>query len=109
MSKIEKVVEVDENEDPGNRINDGKADPSGRLWFGTMGPEPEPGNFTLKKGSLYSYGRGEGAKAHFGGVSISNGLAWNTELKKLYYIDSLEKAVFQFDYDIDSGVISELT
>lgn len=34
VSEIEKIAEVDTNLD-GNRVNDGKADPTGKLWAGS--------------------------------------------------------------------------
>ena len=34
---LEELVVVDEDK-PDNRLNDGKCDPEGRLWGGTMGP-----------------------------------------------------------------------
>ncbi|KAH1017172.1 hypothetical protein HUJ05_007872 [Dendroctonus ponderosae] len=102
-SKIEKLAEVDQ--DTQNRINDGKCDPRGRLWAGTMGPEPEPGHFQPEAGSLFSLDGGE-VTTFATKVGISNGLAWNTKLGKFYYNDSLVKRVDEFDYDINSGVIS---
>lgn len=105
VTKVQKVGEVDNNPDTiGNRLNDAKADPSGRLWLGTMGPEPENGHIDLNKGSLYSYGPEKVFKRHIAEVSISNGLAWSKD--KFYYIDSPERKVFQFDFDIATGTIS---
>ncbi len=46
--KILKSIKI-EDDKPQNRINDGKTDPKGRLWFGTMdNPERK-----IKNGSLY--------------------------------------------------------
>lgn len=91
-----------------NRFNDGKADPTGRLWLGTMGSEPILGRVTPNAGALYSVESGRKIKQHLSKISISNGLAWNIALKKFYYIDSPERTVFQFDYDEISGAICML-
>lgn len=87
-----------------NRFNDGKADPTGRLWAGTMGPEPVVGQLEPYKGTLYTLDRNQ-VKAHLKTISISNGLAWNIQLKKMYYIDSPLRTVDQFDYDMVKGEI----
>ncbi|KAB0798137.1 hypothetical protein PPYR_09130 [Photinus pyralis] len=87
-----------------NRFNDGKADPTGRLWAGTMGPEPVVGQLEPYKGTLYTLDCNQ-VKAHLKTISISNGLAWNVQLKKMYYIDSPLRTVDQFDYDMVKGEI----
>ncbi|GJQ86435.1 hypothetical protein Trydic_g10342 [Trypoxylus dichotomus] len=106
-SKVEELLEVENEADlAGNRFNDGKADPAGRLWAGTMGPEPEIGKLEPEKGSLYTLvGRRE-VKKHLSKVSIANGLAWNVALKKMYYIDSPRRTVDQYDYDMAKGTIN---
>ena len=49
LSNLKTIYSIEiESDKPNNRINDGKVDPAGRLWFGTMD------NFEKKKtGSLY--------------------------------------------------------
>lgn len=106
ISRREELVEVEnEPEVVNNRFNDGKADPIGRLWVGTMGPEPEIGKLEKEKGTLYTLVNRNEVKVHLTKVSISNGLAWNTKLKKMYYIDSPRRTVDQYDYNIEKGEI----
>lgn len=88
-----------------NRFNDGKADPSGRLWAGTMGPEPEIGKLEKEKGALYTLVERHQVKTHLTKVSIANGLAWNLQLKKMYYIDSPRRTVDQYDFNLAKGEI----
>lgn len=71
-----------------------------------MGPEPEIGKLEPEKGSLYTLMEKQQVKKHLSKVSISNGLAWNVHLKKMYYIDSPLRTVDQYDYDIVKGKIS---
>lgn len=67
--------------------------------------DKETGKFFEKKGHFYSYEKGGKITKYFSDVSISNGLAWNEEGKKFYYIDSLAGTLDEFDYDIKTGII----
>ena len=81
------------------RCNDGKCDPAGRLWIGTMQMPADPGT-----GNLYCI---EGKSAPVGkitAVTISNGLAWIG--KHMYYIDTDTRKVQEFEYNVNTGVIS---
>ncbi len=90
-----------ESEQPHNRFNDGKCDPAGRFWAGTMHiDEKEP------SGALYVLGKDLTVKKALDNITISNGLAWTSDMKTMYYIDSPTKQVAAFDYDVDSGEIS---
>lgn len=41
------------------------------------------------------------------GVTISNGLAWSSDNKTMYYIDSIPRKVYAYDYDLRTGNISK--
>lgn len=84
-----------------NRFNDGKCDPAGRFWAGTMGIKP-----TEPNGALYCLDHNQSVKRVVSGVTISNGLAWSPDHKTMYYIDTPTQCVFAFDYHIQSGEIS---
>ncbi|HET9907179.1 MAG TPA: SMP-30/gluconolactonase/LRE family protein [Anaerolineales bacterium] len=91
-----------DSEAPTNRINDGKCDPAGNFLVGTMDMnEKDP------VGTLYSF-NGKAVTAFFGGVTISNGLAWSTDHKTLYYIDTPSREVKAFDYDTATGKASNM-
>lgn len=106
---------------PTFRCNDGKVDPQGRLWFGTMNYDVFEDEQNAKRGRLYCLqkvrGRGDaGATAvesaspglevveKLPSVRVSNGLAWDPG--HLYFIDSPEQRVDVFDYAAESGEIS---
>lgn len=72
-----------ESELPSNRMNDGKCDPSGRLWTGTMHSDAEPG-----RGSLYVVDGELDVRAVLSGVSISNGLAFEPDESAMYFVDT---------------------
>ena len=86
---------------PGNRFNDGKCDPAGRFWVGTMALSEEPG-----AGSLYMIEKDLSHSRKIAGVSISNGLAWSPDHKTFYYIDTPTMEVVAYDYDIRTGEIA---
>lgn len=94
-----------DNDKPRTRFNDGKVDPHGRLFAGTMGPEESPGQFIRKLGSLYSLDSELKVERHLDQVDISNGLDWSSDGKFFFYVDSLKYTVDVFDYDISNGRI----
>lgn len=97
-----KFIENPESHIPSNRFNDGKCDPSGRFWAGTM----DDGNGIREAGSLYTLEKDLSVSKKFTGLTISNGLAWSKKKKLFYLIDTPTKTVFGFDYDDESGGIS---
>lgn len=86
---------------PGNRFNDGKCDPAGRFWAGTMCM-----NGGKQAGSLYCLEADLSVVRKLEGVSISNGIVWSPDMKGMYYIDTPTKEVWGFDYDAATGCIS---
>lgn len=85
---------------PGNRFNDGKCDPAGRFWAGTM--EIEEQNPT---GSLYYLNPDLHVQKKLSNIHISNGLAWSGDHAKMYFIDTLTYKVQCFAYEITTGEI----
>lgn len=86
---------------PNNRFNDGKCDPLGRFWAGTM-------DLSEKRGaaSLYMLDHDLSCTPKVSGVTISNGLAWTSDARTLYYIDTPSRSVVAFDYDLAFAKIS---
>ncbi len=86
---------------PGNRLNDGKCDPSGRFLFGSMDIAEKQSS-----GALYSYQPDGTLRTLITGVRISNGMAWSPDYGTFYYIDTPTGVVMAYDYDIASGEIA---
>ncbi len=84
-----------------NRFNDGKCDPAGRLLAGTM----DMGE-TNPSGNLYSLETGKQPRKLLDGIRISNGLTWSPDYKIFYHIDTPTRQVRAFDYDLDTGDLS---
>jgi sugar lactone lactonase YvrE len=90
-----------ESGSPDIRFNDGKCDPAGRFWAGTMSDSGIPA-----AGSLYVLEKNYSVKKKIKGVSCSNGLAWSADQKTLYYIDTPTRHVVAYRYDVHTGQIS---
>lgn len=88
------------NEGSGLRFNDGKCDPSGRFWVGSMDR-----NEKAPLGSLYSWRESEGLVEREKGVTVSNGMGWSPEQGLFYYIDSPTREVSVYDFDLSTGSI----
>jgi sugar lactone lactonase YvrE len=91
-------LEADDRE---TRFNDGKVDPAGRFWAGTMryaGDRPV--------GSLYRLDPDGSVRRVLGELSISNGLDWSPDGRTMYLIDTPTGRVDGFDYDPESGAIA---
>jgi sugar lactone lactonase YvrE len=87
---------------PDIRFNDGKCDPAGRFWAGTMSVSNLHGS-----GSLYALDKDYSIKKKITGVSCSNGLAWSPDLDTFYYIDTPTLQVAAYQYDSLTGKISK--
>ncbi len=98
--KTELLTSYPSNEPEHNRFNDGKCDPAGRFWVGTMSKKETKG-----VGNLYCFD-GKELSLKVSGVSISNGIVWTADAKTMYYIDTPEMVVFAFDFDNSTGEIS---
>jgi len=84
-----------------NRFNDGKCDPAGRFLAGTMDMDEKSAS-----GALYSLTANQPPRKLLDRVGISNGLAWSPDYKIFYYIDTPTRQVRAFDYDLETGNIS---
>lgn len=71
-----------EADNPATRSNDGRADPQGGFWIGTMGKLAEPG-----AGAIYRYYRGEVRKL-YPNISIPNSIAFSPDGINAYFTDT---------------------
>ncbi|XP_020372861.2 regucalcin-like [Rhincodon typus] len=103
--KVTDIAQID-NKKTNVRFNDGKVDPAGRFLAGTMATETQPGEFERHQGALYTLQTNRSVVKQFDQVDISNGLDWSLDHKIFYYIDSLSFTVDAFDYNLQTGKIS---
>ncbi len=85
---------------PANRFNDGKCDPAGRFWAGTM-----DFGCAADAGALYCLDTNLEVTEKLRPVTISNGIVWTADASTMYYICTAANTVRAFDYDIDTGDI----
>ena len=83
-----------------NRLNDGRCDPAGRFWVGSMFDPAEAGRST---GSLYRVSPDGTAMTARTEVGVSNGLAFSPDGRTMYFADTPRLTVCAFDYDPDTG------
>ena len=77
------------------RPNDGRADPAGGFWIGTMGLKAEPG-----AGAIYRYAGGELRRLH-DGISIPNSIAFAPDGTAAYFADTPTRRIMRQPLDAD--------
>ncbi len=82
---------------PSTRSNDGRADPWGGFWIGTMGKAAEPG-----AGTIYRYWRGELRELH-DGVTIPNAIAFAPDRSVAYFSDTPTRRIERQPLDPGTG------
>ena len=80
-------------------FNDVAADPEGRVFCGTL---PTRGRL----GRLYRLDPDGSLTVLLEGIGCSNGIGFMPDLKGMYYTDSDKREIYLFDYDRESGAIS---
>ena len=87
---------------PDNRFNDGKCDPSGRFWAGTISTVKKAGD-----ANLYMLDKLGNLSLKVNRVTNSNGICWNADATLMYYIDTPTQEVLAYPFQSESGEIGE--
>lgn len=82
------------------RFNDCIADPQGRVFSGTVDWSG------ALKGALFALDTAWNITKIYEGTACSNGMAFTPDLKGLFWVDSTAKVVYLFDYDQNTGQLS---
>lgn len=82
------------------RFNDGKCDPQGRFWVGTIYEPRDPPRASL---SCFSHGRLE---RRVGGLTVCNGLAWSPDGRTIHWSDTKAHSIYAADFDGANGTLS---
>ena len=83
---------------PRNRSNDGKIDPAGRFWSGTMDDAKIEAT-----GALYRLDRDRRVTRIDDGYRITNGPAFSPDGRTMYHTDTLRRTVYAFDIADDGS------
>lgn len=97
--------------DPGNRTNEIRCDPLGRLWLGTMhdniGPAGQPLGVTRSSGGYYCIEADGRATQVMADIGITNTLCWSPDASRFYCADTLKGVIWSFAYDADGPTLSD--
>ncbi|WP_229425195.1 MULTISPECIES: SMP-30/gluconolactonase/LRE family protein [unclassified Massilia] len=80
------------------RFNDGRVDPQGRFWVGTMyepRDKPMAEMYVLERDALHL--------AWSGNMTNSNGLAWSLDGRAMFHADTTSHRIDRYDFDAASG------
>jgi sugar lactone lactonase YvrE len=96
-ASMAKMYDIDFDE--GHRFNDVTTDPKGRIFAGTMCDK-------CVNGVLYRLEEDREPVILIKDIGISNGMAFSNDEKSFFHTDSLTKTITKYDYDVESGDIS---
>ena len=98
--KIKSIfIEIDK---PLNRLNDGKTDPRGRLWFGSMDNLER----NIQNGSLYCLNKNLKLKMVDNKYVITNGPAFINE-KNFYHTDTKKRIIYKIKIDNNLNILEK--
>lgn len=97
--KLERLATV-EGDRPNNRFNDGKCDPHGRFWAGTMSMSAAVG-----AGTIYVLDSNHSVTPCLPNITIPNGFVFTEN--DFYYADSPRRIIYCCQLDPASGSVSQ--
>jgi sugar lactone lactonase YvrE len=85
------------------RFNDGRSDPAGRFWVGTL-YEPRD----RQAAEMFCLERGQLRRVWSGGMTVSNGLAFSPDQRRMYHSDTTTHRIDRYAFDAASGEVSDV-
>lgn len=82
------------------RFNDGRCDPAGRFWVGSMNDRTR-----APVGRLYRID-GDGCAPVLDEVAVPNALCWSPDGTRMFFSDGREQTIHAYDYDLTTGTPS---
>ena len=104
LSSDEAAIEWIGNPEPGlnTRLNDGKVDRQGRFWCGSLSMD-----FTSPAAALYRLDTDLSWHRMDTGITVSNGIAFSADGRRLYFSDSRIDQSHQYELDPETGALGE--
>lgn len=94
---------------PHVRLNDGRADPLGNFWIGSMrnnvGQNGEPVSAEGSEGVLYRIAPSGEVTEWRHNIGISNTVCWSPDGRTFYFGDTLTNTISAYDFDLGTGDI----
>lgn len=94
---------------PAVRFNDGRADPRGSLWLGSMRNNVNSDGSSVEAGGtdgiLVCIDPNRSVKEWRRNIGISNTVAWSPDHARFYFADTLDNRIWLYSYDKKTGVI----
>jgi sugar lactone lactonase YvrE len=87
---------------PSLRLNDAKADATGRIWAGSLNNDDE----SLDDGALYCIRPDGRAELMDSGYKVANGPAISPDGKLFLHTDSARRTIYAFDFDSSAGTLN---
>jgi sugar lactone lactonase YvrE len=84
-----------------HRYNDGRCDPQGRFWVGTINEAEDAAT-----GELFRLDPDGSLVRVLDGITVSNGLAWSPDGRTMYHADTPTRTIFAYDFDPATGTPS---
>jgi sugar lactone lactonase YvrE len=95
---------------PDVRLNDGRTDPNGNFWVGSMKnnvlANGEAGEVGKGKGILFRIAPDRSVTRWREGIGISNTLCWSADRSRFYFGDTLDNEIRRYDFDARLSAIS---
>jgi sugar lactone lactonase YvrE len=102
---------ADPDADAGNRSNETRCDPQGRIWLGTMcnnlRPDGSPLPLTRRSGSFFCVEPDGHWTRVLGAIGITNTLCWSPDGTRFYCADTTRETIWSFAYEADGPRLSD--
>lgn len=85
--------------------NDASADAKGRFIFGTTFYDQTVGD-NFERGRLYSVDAEGNISILDDGLGLSNGIAFSPDSKIMYVVDTYERVIYAYDYNLETGKVA---